>query len=181
MPRIARQGFLRGTGIALEFRRRALRHYATRKNMRKAMKILLAVDGSEASLAAVEEVARTPWPEGSVVRIVSVAEVPFSDQQWAAPMSNGHYEEWERSGFLMYTTQAMARFCEIAGERIKVTAKTLMGDPKIAMLDEAEHWGADLTIDGSEFSDVVVKEIADRLGRGEPGSRYFRNSVALHA
>ena len=29
------------------------------------MKILLAVDGSEASLAAVEEVARTPWPEGA--------------------------------------------------------------------------------------------------------------------
>jgi len=31
--------------------------------MRKAMKILLAVDGSEASLAAVEEAAQTPWPE----------------------------------------------------------------------------------------------------------------------
>ena len=146
--------------------------------MRKAMKILLAVDGSEASLAAVEEVARTPWPEGSVVRIVSVAEVPFSDQQWAAPIQSGCYEEWERSGFLMYTTQAMARFGEIAGERIKVTAKTLMGDPKIVILDEAEHWGADLTIDCSEFSDAAVEEIAERLGRGERGSRYFRNSEA---
>jgi nucleotide-binding universal stress UspA family protein len=120
--------------------------------MRKAMKILLAVDGLEASLAAVEEVARTPWPEGSMVRIVSVAEVPFSDQQWAAPMQSGCYEEWERSGFLMYTTQAMARFVDIVGARIKVTAKTIMGDPKIAILEEAEHWGADLTIDGSEFS-----------------------------
>jgi nucleotide-binding universal stress UspA family protein len=149
--------------------------------MKKAMKILLAVDGSESGLAVVEEVARTPWPDGSVVRIVSVAEVPFSDQQWAATMPSGCYEEWERSGFLMYTTQAMARFAEIAGERIKVTAKTLMGDPKIAILDEAEHWGADLTIDGSEFSDVVAEEIADRPGRGERGSRNFRNSVALHA
>jgi nucleotide-binding universal stress UspA family protein len=123
--------------------------------MRKAMKILLAVDGSEASLAAVEEVARTPWPEGSMVSIVSVAEVPFAAQQWAAPMPSGYYgynEEWERSGFLMYTTQAMARFVDIVGARIKVTAKTIMGDPKIAILEEAEHWGADLTIDGSEFS-----------------------------
>jgi nucleotide-binding universal stress UspA family protein len=158
-----------------------LRDYATRKHMRKAMKILLAVDGSEASLAAVEEVARTPWPEGSVVRIVSVAGVPFSDQQWAAPMQSGCYEEWERSGFLMYTTQAMARFAEIAGARVKVTAKTLMGDPKIAIPDEAEHWGADLTIDGSEFSDSAMEEIADRPGRGERGSRHFLNSVALHA
>jgi Universal stress protein family. len=149
--------------------------------MRKAMKILLAVDGSEASLAAVEEIAKAPWPEGSVVRIVSVAEVPFSAQQWESPMPSDCYEEWERSGFLMFTTQAMARFAEIAGARIKVTAKTLMGDPKIAILDEAEHWGADLTIYGSEFGDAAVEEIADRLGRGEPGSRHFRNSVALHA
>jgi nucleotide-binding universal stress UspA family protein len=149
--------------------------------MRKAMKILLSVDGSEASLAAVEEVARTPWPEGSMVRIVSVAEIPFSDQQWAAPMRSGCYEEWERSGFLTYTTEAMSRFAEIAGTRIKVTAKALMGDPKIAILEEAEHWGADLTIDGSEFSEAAMEEIADRLGRGERGSRHFRNSVALHA
>jgi hypothetical protein len=56
-----------------------------------------------------------------------------------------------------------------------------MGDPKIAILDEAEHWGADLTIDGSEFSDSAMEEIADRLGRGERGSLHFRNSVALHA
>jgi nucleotide-binding universal stress UspA family protein len=54
--------------------------------MRKAMKILLAVDGSEASLAAVEEAARSPWPEGSVVRIVSVTDIPFRTQQWAMPM-----------------------------------------------------------------------------------------------
>jgi nucleotide-binding universal stress UspA family protein len=149
--------------------------------MRKAIKILLAVDGSEASLAAVEEVARTPWPEGSVVRIVSVAEVPFSAQQWAAHMPSGYCEEWERSGFLMYTTQAMMRFTEIAGPRIKVTAKTLMGDPKIAIPDEAEHWDADLIIDGSEFSGGAVEESADHPVRGERGSLYLRNSVALHA
>ncbi|HKQ77580.1 MAG TPA: universal stress protein [Blastocatellia bacterium] len=40
------------------------------------MKILLAVDGSECNMAAVEEAARTPWPEGSQVRIVSVSEIP---------------------------------------------------------------------------------------------------------
>jgi len=37
-----------------------MRDSATRKHMEKAMKILLAVDGSEAGLAAVEEAARTP-------------------------------------------------------------------------------------------------------------------------
>src|SRR5262249_57610950 len=99
--------------------------------MRKAMKILSAVDGSEPSLAAVEEAARTPWPEGSIVRIVSVTDIPFPTQQ------------------VENTAQAMARFGEIAGARTEVTAKTLKGDPKIAILDEAERWGADLVALGS--------------------------------
>jgi nucleotide-binding universal stress UspA family protein len=117
--------------------------------MRKAMKILLAVDGSGASVASVEEAARTPWPEGSVVRIVSVTDVPFPIRQWAAPMPSGSYEEWERifeGRSVENTTRAMARFDEVAGARTEARAKTLKGDPKIAILDEAEHWGADLII-----------------------------------
>lgn len=46
------------------------------------MKILLAVDGSEYGLVAVEEAARTPWPAGSVVRIISVAEIPMLAPTW---------------------------------------------------------------------------------------------------
>ena len=38
------------------------------------MKILLAVDGSECSDVVVEEVAKRPWPAGSALRIISVAE-----------------------------------------------------------------------------------------------------------
>jgi len=120
--------------------------------MKKAMKILLAVDGSEAGLAAVEEAARTPWPEGSVVRMVSVAEIPFPARQWGAPMPSGSYEEWERifeERSVGNTAQAMARFGEIAGAQTEMAAKTLKGDPKTAILDEAEHWGADLIIVGT--------------------------------
>jgi hypothetical protein len=132
--RIARQGFLRGTRIALKKRKRALHGHATRTSMRKAMKILLSVDGSEPSLAAVEEAARTPWPEESMVRIVSVTDIPFPTRQWATPMPTSSYEEWERifeERSVGNTAQAMARFGEIAGARTEVTAKTLKGDPKI--------------------------------------------------
>ncbi|HKQ76096.1 MAG TPA: universal stress protein [Blastocatellia bacterium] len=180
------------------------------------MKILLAVDGSEASFVAVDEAARMPWPEGSVVRIVSVVETPYSTRQLGMPMPAGSYQEWARifeDHSVETMTQAMARFGEIAGARTEVTPKTLIGHPKIAILDEAEHWGADLIIvgthgykalerlwlgsvsravashakcsvdvarrrkardtsgkamrillavDGSEFSDAAVEEIADR-------------------
>lgn len=36
------------------------------------MRMLLAVDGSSSSQEAIDEVAARPWPEPSVVRIVSV-------------------------------------------------------------------------------------------------------------
>jgi nucleotide-binding universal stress UspA family protein len=120
--------------------------------MKKAMKILLAVDGSECGMAAVEEAARTPWPEGSLVRIVSVSDIPYLTQQWPLPMSGDSYERLERVfeersvGNMM---RAMARFGEIAGAQTDVTAKTLKGDPKNAILDEAAHWGADLIFVGS--------------------------------
>src|SRR5512145_3170650 len=142
--------------------------------MRKAMKILLAVDGSEAGLAAVEEAARTPWPEGSTVRIVSVTHIPFPTQQWAMPMPSGSYEEWERileDRSVENATQAMARFGEIAGAQTEMTAKTLKGDPKIAILDEAERWGADLIIVGTHGYNAL-----ERLWLGS-----VSRAVASHA
>src|SRR5215510_7860716 len=128
--------------------------------MRKAMKIFLAVDGSESSLVTVEEAARMPWPEGSMVRIVSVAEVPFPAQEWAAPMPSGSDKEWERifeERSVENTAQAMARFGEIAGAQTEVAAKTLKGDPKITILDEAERWGADLIVVGTHGYNALAR------------------------
>ena len=39
------------------------------------MKILLAVDGSASSQAAVASVAARPWPTGSEIKILAVAEL----------------------------------------------------------------------------------------------------------
>src|SRR6187399_3178887 len=38
------------------------------------MKILLAVDGSQASEAAVDELTGLPWPEGTLVEVLTVAD-----------------------------------------------------------------------------------------------------------
>lgn len=116
------------------------------------MKVLLAVDGSECSMAAVDEAARIPWPEGSAVRIITVAEVPSPITLWAAPMPDGSFKEWERA-FEEQSTEraakAAARFGEIAGSQTDVITRMLKGDPKITILDEADHWGADLIFVGT--------------------------------
>jgi len=67
-------------------------------------------------------------------------------------MSSSSYEEWERifeGRSVENTARAISRFGEIAGERTEIAAKTIKGDPKIAILDEAERWGADLIVVGT--------------------------------
>src|SRR5215217_6302612 len=53
------------------------------------MKILLAVDGSPCSDAAIEEVACRPWPEGSSVKVLSTFELPMppTPEAWALPVN----------------------------------------------------------------------------------------------
>jgi hypothetical protein len=61
------------------------------------MKILLAVDGSAYSDAAVEEVLRRPWPPDSEVKVITAAEmpVPLGMEPWAA--SPDYFEALEKS------------------------------------------------------------------------------------
>jgi len=116
------------------------------------MKIMLAVDGSEYSLAAVDEAARMIWPEGSMVKIVSVAEMPAPLAPWSMPIPSGSFKEWDsifEERAIENITQALAKFGEIDGGRTETIAKTFKGDPKTAILDEAERWGADLIILGT--------------------------------
>jgi nucleotide-binding universal stress UspA family protein len=126
--------------------------------MRKAMKILLAVDGSECGLAAVEETARTPWPEDSVVKIVSVAELPMAASEWTIPGTS--FEDLEQvfdERAVAIVTQALARFGEITNAKTEATSKTLDGDPKTAILDEAESWGADLIVVGTHSYNALKR------------------------
>jgi hypothetical protein len=39
------------------------------------MRILVAIDGSPHSQAAIDEVARRPWPSNSIIRVISVFQV----------------------------------------------------------------------------------------------------------
>jgi hypothetical protein len=53
------------------------------------MKILLAIDGSKCSDAAVEEVGNRPWPEGSMVKVLTTYELPVppTAETWALPLN----------------------------------------------------------------------------------------------
>lgn len=116
------------------------------------MKILLAIDGSPCSDAAVNEVARRPWPQGSMVKVLTALEndppAPITPEAWALPL--GYYEE---------LNEALRKQGRNVVDRALKTLKTnkwfsvdavlAPGSARPAILDEAESWGADLMVMGS--------------------------------
>ena len=112
------------------------------------MKILLATDGSPCSELAVEEVARLPWPAGTVVRVLSVIEFNTVAGPEALEMSEAYYDALERlaRGDLERVT---SRLRQKAARELSVESTSRAGSPKQVILDEAESWGADLIVVGS--------------------------------
>lgn len=116
------------------------------------MKILLAIDGSEFSNAAVEEVANKPWPKGSEVKILSVAEPPALAvvETWVPPYD--YYEKLEEAAVAQAreaVDKAAARLRKSHDEKLPVSIQVTVGHPRVVITDEAEAWGADLIIVGS--------------------------------
>jgi nucleotide-binding universal stress UspA family protein len=114
------------------------------------MKILLAIDGSSCSNAAVDEVTRRPWPEGSSLEVLTVVEPPMppTPDAWALPWN--YLEELEVAlGKQGQNTLDSALRKLAANKTFLLSSKLVVGSPRSVILDEAESWGADLVVLGS--------------------------------
>ena len=116
------------------------------------MKILLAVDGSPCSDAAVAEVGRRPWPEGSAIKVLTTFELPSppTPEAWALPIN--YFEEMDlalRKQAENVVQRAIQKLTPALKNTVSIDAQILPGSPQSAILDEAEDWGADLIVVGS--------------------------------
>jgi len=115
------------------------------------MKILLAVDGSTFSDAAVEEIATRLWPEGSEVEVLCVSELPVYPFGEAAALSSRYFEEMEeivREASRTVVDRAVRRLRSGASS-LRVTEKIVAGHAVQEIVDRAEQWDADLIVVGS--------------------------------
>ncbi len=116
------------------------------------MKILLAIDGSPCSDAAVEEVGRRPWPEGSSVKVLTAFELPTppTPEGWALPLN--YFEEMDvalQKQARNIVDEAIEKLKPKLHKTISLDAALAPGSPRSAILDEAERWRADLIVVGS--------------------------------
>lgn len=116
------------------------------------MKILLAIDGSPFSDAAVQEVVERPWPAGTEVKIISVIEplATMMTESWVLP--DNYWDAAEQASTEQANAsldKAVSRFKEAATPSLQLSTEVHKGYAKRVILDEAEQWGAHLIVVGS--------------------------------
>ncbi len=117
------------------------------------MKVLLATDGSECSLAAARSIASRPWPAGSEIRVMSVVELAAA---WFRTPYPAYFDakamEQLRGDAMKRAQEAIAAAEQIladAGLTESGTVAVPSAAAKEVILNQAIEWGADLIVVGS--------------------------------
>jgi nucleotide-binding universal stress UspA family protein len=116
------------------------------------MKILLAVDGSSCSDAAVEEIGRRPWPPGSVVKVLNAFELPLAATPEGWPMPENYFRELDeaiRTQARSIVERALSQLRKMGNKTIMIDGQFIPGPARAVILDEAESWAAELIVVGS--------------------------------
>jgi len=143
-----------------------------------AKKILVATDGSECAVAAVNSVASRPWPAGTETKVVSVVQI-MTPEDDLSTTSLGSVYPASLVEDLINDAQARAKdavasarkILEAAGLKVDDKDGTPVGDPRDVLLDRAKDYGANLIVLGTHGWSGV-----DRFLIGS-----VSESVAFHA
>ena len=123
------------------------------------VRLVVGIDGSPASEAAVRAVAARNWPSNSEVKLVAVDDplVPDYFGKVIPPLANMIEEDKQEE--LSWANQIASNSLKLlAGTNLKVTPVLREGDPKRELTKAAEEWGADCIFVGSTgFSNRVER------------------------
>jgi nucleotide-binding universal stress UspA family protein len=115
---------------------------------KRGMRLLVATDGSPCSLEAARSTALMPWPAGSRIRVVSVAQpVGLLASPWALPSGEEarlDKASEEEAGQAVEAARGLLARAELA-----LSGTVLTGDPRRRLIEDCRDWQADLVIVGS--------------------------------
>lgn len=111
------------------------------------MKIVIGVDESQHSWAAVQFVKHNPWPAGSSLRVIAAFPPVFlATGETAAPRAIVEIIHQQETAARELAERAST---ELRGCGLEVTPVTVQADPRSALIDDAREGSADLIVVGS--------------------------------
>jgi nucleotide-binding universal stress UspA family protein len=111
------------------------------------MKVLVAVDHSEASQAVLQEVAARPWPPKTSIEVLNVVEPAH---MWTVTQTAE--EAVKLSADLVHRSAG-----ELQGRGLEASGLSLKGDPKRVILDRAQESKADFIFVGSQGISALAR------------------------
>lgn len=130
------------------------------------MKILIAIDGSDFSQAALQSVMARPWPPDTEVKILNVVEPP---SLLMGREMGGYDPEFE---VVWKALREQARhLVEKAVEKLRaakfnVSSELVEGDPKSQIIDIAHEWHADMIVLGSHGRTGINRFLMGSVSQG---------------
>ncbi len=132
------------------------------------MRILIAVEESDCSRQALEEVMERRWPEDSEFRLINVFEpfLPYGPEIYSARAIDSIVQaEQELLAAKKLQLKENVEELKHSVGNCTVSADVLSGDIRNTILDEAKQWGADLIVLGSHgrkgFSKLFLGSVAE--------------------
>jgi nucleotide-binding universal stress UspA family protein len=139
------------------------------------MKILLAVDDSKFSRAAVNALLALALPAKSVVRVLHVSEPLRVQEGLAMTGYSGVDLQKMRKTDRENAAALVARVAnQLRGRGLKVTTSVVRGKPRNKIVDVASKWKADLIVLGSHgrrgFNRMLLGSVSEAVVRHAPCS-----------
>lgn len=147
------------------------------------MKILVAVDDSPFSNAAVEFVARSAWAPGTEVTILAVARSPFllSTEVYAPSLS--YDDALMKKELEAHREVAQRAEAELKQAGFRTEIRVVTGDPRLEIVEEATRSGLDLVVMGSHgrtgFQKLLLGSVAAYVTTNAPCSVLIVKSPEL--
>jgi nucleotide-binding universal stress UspA family protein len=116
-----------------------------------AMRVLIATDGSDDGRKAVQWVRDVPLPAGSAIRVLTVVTLPHSPLD-IPPVRQFNAQLLDAGRRVAADAGAVIAACGVTAE-----TRTLVGDPRALIVQEADDWPADLVVVGARGLGAVAR------------------------
>lgn len=122
------------------------------------LRLILAVDGSDESDAAVRSVASRRWPAGSVVRVISVYDQRAMDTALGTVTARASVVH-EDADIEVVEQRAENALQLLVQSGIGVQSIVTQGNPAAEILEEAERWGGDAIFMGAHGHGFIERAL----------------------